>query len=171
MSSTEKKSLGEDIYSGAASFGRAWAFIGAIIGTIIGIGLFIGGIYLATRKVSIETVQAIITSVNCRPIQNNNQMCNIGIEYTFKNEKKNTNIDYNGNRMFSVNQKIDVYINLDKPSEITIDSPASKTAGIIMIIVGIIIIGLAWLWYWLTKRYKFLGAAQGVGGAIDIIRF
>ena len=44
------KGLGDEIYSGAASFGKLRAVIGVIIGTIIGIGLIIGGIFALIHK-------------------------------------------------------------------------------------------------------------------------
>ena len=42
--------VGPEIYSGAASFGRVWAIIGAVIGTFFGIIMIVGGIALLAKK-------------------------------------------------------------------------------------------------------------------------
>jgi len=47
--------LGSKIYSGAAEFGKINAIFGAIIGSLIGLGLIIGGIYLLIKRPDIQT--------------------------------------------------------------------------------------------------------------------
>jgi hypothetical protein len=51
------------------------------------------------------------------------------------------------------------------PSDIQQDS---KKNGIIMIISGIVLIGLAWLFVFLAHRYKFFAAAVGVGETVRL---
>lgn len=44
--STNSSSLGSEIYNGTAEFGKLWAFISAIFGSIIAIIMIITGIYI-----------------------------------------------------------------------------------------------------------------------------
>jgi hypothetical protein len=46
----EKKGIGTRLYSDAAEFGLVTSKIGAYIGTVIGIGMICGGIYMLTKK-------------------------------------------------------------------------------------------------------------------------
>lgn len=43
-------SLGSDLYSGAAGFGRIWAVISAIFATLVGVIFLIAGIFLVVSK-------------------------------------------------------------------------------------------------------------------------
>jgi ATP-dependent Zn protease len=165
----EQKGLGDEIYSGAASFGVLYSLIGAVVATIIGIIMIGIGIYLLTRKVEYETINATIINLSCRPLKDNNQICNINVSYNYNNKDENKYINYTGNNVFMVNQKVLLYINKQNINDISLDEPTPKWVGILLSVLGLIIILSGWFWYWASKNYKFVGAAAGVGGFINII--
>lgn len=161
--------LGDQIYSGAASFGLIKALISAIIGTIISVIMIIIGINLMLKKTSTTSVEGTILNVNCVPGENT-QNCNIGVSYDY-NGKQNKNIQYIGNMVYTVNQKVTIYINTDNESEIYLQDPSPKKLGVTLLIIGLIVLGAVWLMFWLAKRYKFLAAAEGVSGAYNLFRY
>jgi len=167
--------LGDQIYSGAASFGLIKALISAIIGTVISVIMIIIGINLMLKKTNTTWVEGIILNVKCIPAENsfndkvNTQNCNINVSYEY-NGKQNKNIQYTGNLVYTVDQKVIIYINKDNESEIYLDNPSPKSLGVTLLIIGLLILGGVWLMFWLAKRYKFLAAAEGVSGAYNLFR-
>ena len=97
-----KKSVGSEIYSGAASFGKLRAVFGVIFGTLIGLGLIIGGIFAIahkTKRTSMVTGYPIdrttyqklpiIPPGSCSRIINNKQSsysCDFMLQYTIKED-------------------------------------------------------------------------------------
>jgi hypothetical protein len=171
-------SLGDELYSGAASFGQIKALIGAIIGTIIGIIMIGFGISLSLKKQpSFESVNATILNVNCNTVRNTQngqnsttQNCNINVSYNYNGKNQNKYIQYTGNQVYVVNQQITVYVNKDNDSEIYLDIPNSRTLGLLLLFIGLLILIGSWFVYWLSNRYKFFAAAQGVSGAYNLFR-
>jgi hypothetical protein len=162
--------LGDQIYSGAASFGLIKSLITAIIGTIISVIMIIIGINLMLTKINTTSVEGTILNVRCIPGENNSQNCNINVSYEY-NGKQNKNIQYIGNVVYTENQKVTIYINKDNDSEIYLQNPSPKTLGVTLLIIGLLILGGVWLMFWLSKRYKFLAAAEGVSGAYNLFRY
>jgi hypothetical protein len=121
------------------------------------------------KKINTVSVEATILNVNCVPGENNTQNCNINVSYDYKGQQ-NKHIQYVGNTVYSVNQKITIYINKDNESDIYLQQPSLKSLGVVLLIIGLIVLGGVWLMFWLSKRYKFLAAAQGVSGAYNLFR-
>ena len=169
MSKEEQKGLGDEIYSGAASFGVLYSLIGAVIATIIGLVIIGFGIYLLTTKVEYDIVEATILNLSCRPIQNNDQMCNISVSYKYNDKDEKRNINYSGKNIYMVNQKVSIYINKENSNDVSISEPAPKWLGFLLAGIGLLVILSGWFWYWASKNYKFVGAAAGVGGFINIV--
>jgi len=176
--SSEKPSLGEEIYSDASSFGKIWSLIGAVIGTIIGLGLFIFGlVFFFRKKTNRDEVLASVSSINgggterCEKISDNpvNYSCLLTFNYNYKGNAYNLDYNYNGANIYYKGQKTNIYVNVNHPTDILLGKEAPSWTGLIFAIVGIIIIAGGWFWYWMSRRYKFLAAAQGVGGAYNII--
>jgi hypothetical protein len=179
---SSQSGLGTEMYSGAATYGEIRALIGAIVGTIIGVIMIGLGIdFILKKKVNFDSVNATILNVNCAPqnIQNNqnnqniqtqNQNCNINVSYTYNGKSQNKFIQYTGSYVYSVNQQVTVYINKDNENDIYLIKPNIKDVGIILLIIGLILIIGGWFVYWLTRRYKFFAAAEGVAGAYSLFR-
>ena len=179
-SQSSQPTLGDEIYSGAASFGQIKALIGAIIGTIVSIIMIIIGINLSLKKQPIfDSVNATILNVNCNTLQNRDQNgqvssttqnCNINVSYNYNGKNQNKYIQYTGNQVYTVNQQVTVYVNKDNDSEIYLSVPNIRSFGFLLIFIGLLILIGSWFVYWLTKRYKFFAAAEGVSGAYNLFR-
>lgn len=166
--SLRSSSLENDIYSGAASFGLFYTLIGAIIGTIVGIIMIISGIFMLNKKLNIELISGKVLNLNCRPLQNNEQNCSINISYRYNNLDYTNYIQYTGKNIYASNQLIDIYVNKDNATVIYIEDPDTHGQGRILLFSGLFIILAGWIWYWISKKYKFLAAAEGVSGAFNL---
>ena len=171
------KSLGQEIYSGSATFGKIEAWISAVIGTLIGLGLLIVGIVLVSHKTSLtKRARGTIKSAYCLSSEANNQKsynCTLDVEYIVKKQTYNiidvisSKYDYQPHD--HDNTIIDVYYNPKSPKSGKLKSDNNKVIGIILIIIGIIIPAGTWLWVWVTYKSKFAAAAGGVAAASGMI--
>lgn len=174
-SSTEKPGVGEEIYSGAASFGVFWALLGAVMATIVGIILIIAGIYILASKSDRNSASATVVAINgqtngsCQKTQDNpvQYQCTVSVKYD--GWKDPIDINYSGNNSYYVGEKLTIYVKKNDPSDATLNPPVPKWFGIIAIVVGLIIPAVAWFWYWASRRWKFIAAAEGASGAFKII--
>jgi len=176
---TKKESLGEEIYSGTASFGRVMALISAVISTLIGIALIIGGIYILSYKDKDKSIMAKI--IDCpQPnnlccdswIDNNggrNYNCILQIEYTVAGKQYKEVINPVGSTQYSKGGVIKIRYDPSNPSQVKLGSPPPHWLGWVLIAIGVFIPIMAWIWVWLTRKYKVAAAAQGVGTGLSVI--
>lgn len=165
--SQENQNVGEQIYGGAAELGQFRASVGLWIGTIVGLILVAFGIYeLVIKKRNVKVSATVLDVVNnkCQLTQIGNNVsvrCDLMIKYeyngvTYKPAKPiQTNDNYH-----VINDIIDIYIDPKDPTKITLLS--DTFIGSVALIMGAVIIGVSVLSWWLTRRYKFFAAAQGV---------
>lgn len=183
--SNDSKGLGDEIYSGAASFGKIRAIIGTILGTIIGIALIIGGIAAIKHK-RIFTRKTIGKSVNSQnppqtiPISNcdstivkdNNRQyqCHFIVQYTVENKNYTKIFNTNSNTNYSEQTDIVIYYDPTNPENVSLYEDDYKIVGYIFIGLGILLLLSSWIGLWIVYKYKFAAAASGVAGAIDMVR-
>lgn len=168
-------STGSEIYSGAASFGIAWALIGAIFATIFGVILFAVGIYFVVHKSDRTAFPATVLYINgpggpvCQKTQDNpiQYSCTITIKYS--GWANPIDINYTGSQVYYVGEKITVYAKKGNPSDVTLNKPIPNWVGWLMMAGALLMIGISWFWYWASRKWKFVAAAEGVGGALNII--
>ena len=73
-------------------------------------------------------------------------------------------------RQYVKGNTIDIYIDPNEPQNFSLESLQSdRLAGWICIGFAVLIVGMAYLMRWLSQRYKFLAAAEGVGLGVNII--
>jgi len=179
--------LGQEIYTGAADFGVAWALIGAITGTIIGIIMIIGGIYVLMHRNDYTPVQGKVTLINgsatgqCQSslIHASNGSssndttvfnCLVTVQFSYKGEDRKADISYSGNKGFYVGQVTTVYVRTNDPEDVSLNGSIPGWVSAITISFGLVIAIGGWFWYWASKRWKFVAAAEGASGAWHIIR-
>jgi len=163
--------LGQEIYTGAAEIGKIRVTISLIISIIIGIFLLVLGIIMICKKnVHIEQITANVDIANCTAYQQNYN-CNLIISYEYNGKifsKKPLRTTNSSN--FVVNDKIDIYINPQNPSDYSLESLAKdKMIGWFMIGISFIVVALAVLFYWLTYKSKFFAATEGVGLGVQML--
>lgn len=172
MSTPERKSVGNEIYDDASSFGRFWAKFIFVIAVIMGIILIVGGIYiLAGKNISSDHYVAKIESIYPDPCpyvagDKNDYQCNVTVIYNDGTPKKQK-IWYKGNMQPTIGDNINIY---KRDNRFSMDASPSKSTGVLMIVVGVIIPLIAYFIVYMTKRNKFFAGAVGVGGALDLVR-
>lgn len=171
--------LGNELYSGSASFGRAWTIFTAIFSTILGLGCIVGGIYILIRKPWVKTTGTIAmvngsNSGTCDQTSFQNQVsysCNLTVDYKYNNTSYTANVAYNGNVKHYVGEQVIIYIKTESdPTNISLEGDPPKFMGIILLLIGVIMMGISWFWVWATQKYKFAAAAQGVAAGASIIK-
>lgn len=170
--------IGNTIYSGVSTVGRTWALVVAIIVTFISTIFIILGIVLLVKKSKYKNkiTGTIIDNVKCIPTYHDNNgvqsttfnCLNINVEYYIDNKKYINKINISSNNEHKKNGKIEFYYNPDDPNDINYLSDSYKSLGIILLTIFIIILLIVWINYWLTKKYKFLAATEGI---TDIYNF
>jgi len=164
--------LGNEIYSGASDVGQIKTSIGLVLGVICLIICLIVGIYLIffDKNKHTQNVIATITDLSCLNNNNNNVNCTLNVSYTFNNKSYNEIITTTGTT-YVKNQPITLYIDPSNPSDISEKSLATdKTTGGIVIFVGIFIFFATLLSWWLSRKYKFFAAAEGVSLGLNMFR-
>jgi hypothetical protein len=176
-----KKGLGDEIYSGAASFGKLRAVLGVIFGTIIGIGLIIGGIFAIAHKTK-RTMKTTGTSVDLKnnpvPIQctsasdkdGNTYQCNFTLKYTVKKDQYSHSFQTNSSTDYNNMTQVTVYYNPNTPGDVSLTKDDYHTVGYVLIGFGVFILIGAWISLWIVLHYKFAAAASGAAGAIEMVR-
>lgn len=165
-------SVADTIYNDAASLGRLRALIGLIAGAVIAIILFFVGIAkINTKNPHTQQVQATVTQLTgCSTTnpQKSSYQCTIAVKYTVNGTEYN-NASFpltSEGAMPYVNQMITAYYDPANPSSLSSESAdGDRTNGKIMIGASFFVVGISYFIWWLSKRYQFFAAAQGVGTA------
>lgn len=162
-------------YNGIASFGKIVAVIGAVITTIICIIVIIFGLITIFDKNPKQATQATITSVICYDMYEQNThkyICSLHLNYMVNGQAYTAVLDNQKlNQLYTVGQTITIYYDPRNPDRnIQISAPLSKNSARLMIYIAVGVMLLSWGWVWLTRRYKFLAAVQGVDTGLGILR-
>jgi hypothetical protein len=166
----------DNIYSDAASLGRLKAFIGLIIGCIISFIVFIVGLSkIFSRNKHTMAVKATITKIiQCQSLDSKQTSyeCMIDLSYTVNDTPYNiSTFSTTGPSEKQVGQILNVYYDPSNPSSVSSYSKSDdKTLGWSMIGFSLLIVGMAYFFWWLTNRYKFFAAAEGAHTVSQLFR-
>ncbi len=165
--------IGEELYDSTASFGRFWALLSAIIGTLIGVVLIIGGIYLLVKKQDRDAIEGKIIKINgseTGQCQNSDVLtCILTIQYAYNGQNYVSDIDYNGKTMYFAGQTATVYVLQTDPHSATVEQPVPKWMGGVLLGFGLLIALGGWFWYWASTKWKVVAAAEGAGGLLKVV--
>lgn len=178
------KGLGDEIYSGAASFGKFRAIIGVIFGTIIGLGIITGGIFALIHKTKLtgETTGIFVDNQNPpKPIlpncssstnQDNNisYNCHFNVQYQVGSTTYTKVFDTSSNINYQYQTDIVVYYDPDYPDNASLSKDDYHTVGYVLICSGIFLLIVSWITVWVVYHYKFAAAASGAAGAIEMVK-
>lgn len=167
------KSIGNEIYSDTASFGRIWAIISAITGTLIGIFLFICGIYVIQHKSHLKSTKGdVVKDSDCNTIlDNGNQYtkCSTTVSYNINGKEYPNKIVKTGSTEFKQGKNnITIWYSPATPENPEY-SPAPTWIGWVIILISLLLVFGSWFWVWLTRKYKMAAAAEGASGIYSII--
>jgi hypothetical protein len=164
--------LASEIYEDTSSLGRVISLISLIVGIIIAIILFIFAFgYQSTPDK--PSTKATILSSSCATIINNNNTeysCILNLKYTIDNKEFTNYITTQSNIYYNQNAQIDISYELDNPNKIYIKSLDNMTISLISCGIGVVIILASAINYYLTYRYKFYAAGQGVASTVRLFR-
>jgi hypothetical protein len=169
-------SVADTIYNDAASLGRLRAFIGLIAGAVIAIILFFIGISkINTKNPHTQEVQATVTQLTgCATTnpKNSSYQCTIAVKYNVNGIEYNApSFALTSEGMPYVNQMITAYYDPSNPSSLSAESAdGDRTTGKIMIGASFFVVGVSYFIWWLSKRYQFFAAAEGVGTAGSLMQ-
>ena len=161
--------MASKIYSGAATVGRVYSWVGAIVGTLFGLGMIAVGIFLRRQESSRSGSEtATVVSSSCSSI-NNQKDCTASI--TFPSCKTGASVDTGSSEKIK-GQKIPVIFN-PKDACNTVQGKSTKnTASIVSIAFigfGIVAILGGWLHVYLTMKYKPVAAVSGAADTVGLI--
>lgn len=169
------KGVGDDLYDGAATFGRFMATISLVIGVLTGLILIGISIYLlVTPARYTELTTAKVNEAKCDRVPTGDSRgfmndCIMKIEYTV--DGKQIVKDHNSKgKYYSVGDTIKIRYDPSNPEDFS-TSMSRKTVGWILLAIGIPVIFLSWLSWWIATTFKFAAAATGVGTAYNIVRY
>ena len=128
--------VGQEIYSGAASFGKLRATIGVIIGTLLGLGLIIGGIILLVHKTKrTKTVNGFPTDKEVPQCTTNSKdnnityQCKFSLSYTTNGTERTKQFTTNESKDYSGQPQIKLYYNPENVSDISVTQDNYDTIG------------------------------------------
>lgn len=167
------KSIGNQIYSDTASFGRIWAIISAITGTLFGVFFVIVGIYVIQHKSHLKSTKGdVVKDSDCNTkIDNGNQytQCSTTINYNINGkEYPNKTVNTGSTNFTQGKNNITIWYSPANPENPEY-SPAPTWVGWVMILISLLVIFGAWFWVWLTHKYKMAAAAEGASGIYSIL--
>jgi len=175
--------LGKDIYSGAAAYGQFNAFIGLIFGFIIGVILISIGTYLiVTNKGHYQSVNGVIlndpsppscTAGSTTPNTPPSYSCDIWVQYVINNQtEKKRLMSTNNNSPLVAGNSVTLYYDPSNPNDtLTTNNPTDlKILAWGFIVFGIILMIGSVISFYVTRKYKFAAAAQGIAGAYNLIK-
>jgi hypothetical protein len=167
MSKTTFGELGNRVYDDAGAAGKILAVWGAVVATLLCIGLVAGGIVLLLKANSKKSTTGIVNgNSTCKTITINNKQsnsCTTSITYKI-DEKEYPNIPVIGNIAYIDQQKVAVWYSPDNPNQPELET-LSAFVPYLLFGLGLIIFISAWVWVYVTRKSKFLSAGVA-GGAV-----
>jgi len=164
----EKQSIGEQIYSGTATFGKIWAVASAIFGTIISIVMLIIGISVISHKSHLRSVPGqVMEDAECTTTDSQQQTfttCRTKISYEVDGVTYTPTVD-SGSFQYTAGTEVTVWYSPSSPERPELN-PFPKWVGWMLIIFAFLICIGVWIWVWVTRKSKVAAAA---GGAIELV--
>lgn len=169
----------DQVTEAAYEYGSIRSAISAVVGTIIAIVLIFLGVLSIRNHNKNKYTTAIVKKSSCHFNQfasnnlsnnnnNNNYICIVDIEYNVKGIKYTNTIHADGNINYSPGQNINISYDSTNPKNSQLANKiSSTTAGIILILMGLFVIGISWGSFYLVRHYRGYGIATGI---TDIIR-
>lgn len=164
-----------NLYQDSASFGKSYAVVSAIIVSLLAlISFVIGMVELFKKNTHDKSIVATVLSATCTQNPSSQPIdydCNLVLQYTVDGKQYKTPLEIAySNISYKINDSIKILYNSSDPTDIVPgDTINPKTLGWILIIVGVVVLAMAWLTVYLTRKSKFFAAAAGASGAYHML--
>ncbi len=168
--------LGQQLYQGAAGFGKFYAIFSAIISTLFGIVLLIAGIWmLMKKKLYTKSVEATVDSDTCtqethhdRHGDSTTYNCSLRVSYVVDGKSYKNTLAVDSSTDYDGYKTVTIYYNPHNPMDAKVQLIPWKILGWVCVVLGVFLPLGAWFWVWVTRRYKFAAAATGFGEGLHI---
>ena len=165
--------VGEEIYSGAAQFGRIWTYIGAVIASIASVVLVGFGIYLIYQHSRLHKTVGNVLADSTKHSQYNPDTKQTFVYFStpvsWIVEKNHYQGVLTSQGPYKSGQNVDIYYEAGSPQQGTLE-PVPAWAGGAAIGAAVFISLVAWAWVYITRRYKFVAAAAGVRDVYSLVK-
>jgi hypothetical protein len=171
--------LRDDIYSGAATFGKIRAIIGVVIGTILGLIFMLGGVVIIKTKAKLTSkTTGTIKSIKGNCIEHTDKNSSIQyrcVDMTISyDDEKGGNHEIietsDGNEKYAVGDNVDAWYDPSNPKNGNLYSDNNHTIGWVAVVAGVIMLFGSWFWLWMAMKYKFVAASGGAQGVVEMMR-
>lgn len=161
-----------EAYSGIAKFGQGYALVGAVGATVLGAGLVGFGFWLNARAKSEVQANGKTTgasSCGLSIVKGNSQtICSTPVAYNDELGRRYERVLDTHQAKYGANEPIGVFYQVgDAGSASASRTPSS--AGFIVMVVAAVVVVLAWLSWYLTKKSKVFAAASGLHGIRNMV--
>jgi hypothetical protein len=163
-----------EVYSDASSLGVFTSTLWLYIAMCICIIFVIISIYLFSSRKTLETTKAIITNASCNTSFDSKSnartaTCTIDIEY-FVEYKKYANKLITTDKYHDVGDQIDVSYDINNPDNVYYNTFSTTSIALILLCIGAIILGSAYLQYYLSSNYKIYAAGTGASNIVALFK-
>ena len=157
----------------SAGFGRIMAVFNVIVATLVLGGFLILGLFLTFKKDKYSaTANGTISEATCSTVQSDrgakSASCDVKVVFTAADGKK-YEVQTIVSRHLAKNQSVSVSYDPTNPLDISLSPVKLRTVGIIMAVVSIIVLLLAWGWFYIVMKNKTAAAVSGVANVAGII--
>lgn len=163
-----------ELYDEASSLGTFTSKMRLFSAIIVCIILLIISIVLfATKKEYIST-NALVKTALCDSVYNEKSKsstinCTLEVEYTVDyKEYRNRLVTYDTTH--NIGDKIDILYNKNDPNDISYSVFSTTIIALILLGTGVLILGGAYLNYYLSSNYKMYAAGNAAGEIIDLVK-
>lgn len=170
-------SLPESMYEGAAELGKFQASISLILAIIVFVVMIISGIYLYfSDQSNLVDTKAIIKDIKCeerKETHGTKQIilydCNITLEYDLNGKPMIAQLRTLDNVKRYNNETLDITYDLNNHSNVSLQIMRNSTMAIILSSIALVILGGAYLSFYMTNRFKLFASSQGASTALSIV--
>jgi len=164
-----RKGLGENVYDGAAGFGRFMAGLGLVFAVIIGVILVVVGvaqIFAVQKNLTFAQGKVVEISPDCQ----NDEMCKFAVSFDDADGKKRTHsFTVPAQDMPFQDQEIGIYYDPSNLSDVRLGPDKSHRNGTMLVSIGFVVMFLGWLNFYIVRRFKFAAAVSGIDSGMDIL--
>jgi hypothetical protein len=167
---TNEVSLFSSLYSGSASLGLFMAEIGLIVGLVLSVMLLLVGLHKLMYEdgMYLEVVGKVIKN-----LVKDNDGSDSGPYYVYNVTYNVGNTRYN-KQLFTKPQSAKQYMNNGEPISLWIDKYDHNNVtlagynGFTFISLALLVVGISYFNYYLTRRFKFYAAGKGVSTIFNL---